>query len=183
MARVGIDLDGVCYDFAASLREFLTSSGIRFKHQCPDALRWEFYEDWGITLSEFLTHCHRGVEAGIVFTHGDPYPGVREAFQRIKAAGHSIHIVTDRSFGREGVSERATRAWLDRHDLPFDSLTFTADKTIVRLDHMVDDKLANYDALEAAGVDVHLLKRPWNRDDKPRKTVLDLLHFAEVVAA
>lgn len=179
--RVGIDLDGVCYDFAGSLREFLVSAGVRFKHQCPNPTRWEFYEDWGFTLKEFLTWCHRGVEAGTVFTHGDPFLGVREAFERIKAAGHSIHIVTDRSFGKHGASEAATRRWLDSHGLPFDSLTFTPDKTVVRLDTMVDDKLANYEALTEAGVRTWLLTRPWNQEDDDRNRVLDLLHYSEVI--
>lgn len=182
MARIGIDLDGVCYDFAASLREYCIQACLRFKHECPDATRWEFYEDWGFSLDEFLIACHRGVEAGVIFTHGDPYPNVREAFDRLRAAGHTIHIITDRSFGREGASEAATRGWLDRHGLRFDSLHFTADKTIVKVDAMVDDKLANYDALDAAGVNVWLHKRPWNKDGVSRRTVLDLLHFSEVVA-
>lgn len=183
MSRVGIDLDGVCYDFGASVREYLIHAGVKFRHECPEPTRWEFYEDWGLSLEQFLTACHRGVEAGIIFTHGDPFPGVAEAFGRIKDAGHTIHIVTDRSFGKAGASERATRAWLDQHGLAFDSLTFTTDKTVVRLDFMVDDKLANYDALEAVGVEVWLLTRRWNAaDPAPRRRVLDLLHFAEVIA-
>ena len=72
--------------------------------------------------------------------------------------------------------------WLHRHGLHFDSLTFSADKTVVSLDVMVDDKIANYDALETAGVEAWLLTRPWNQHDKtPRRRVLDLLHFAEVI--
>jgi len=184
MARVGIDLDGVCYNFSASVERYLF---LRQSHRFPGPFipptRWEFYEDWGLSLVEFLEICHSGVDAGIIFSDGAPYPGVQDAFAMIKANGHSIHIVTDRSFGSQGASEAATRAWLDRYSLPFDSLTFTADKTAVRLDYMVDDKLANYDALDAAGVDVRLLKRAWNQDDQPRRRVLNLLHFAEVVGA
>lgn len=182
MSRVGVDLDGVCYDFSASVREYLTHIG--WAHSCPEPTRWEFYEDWGLSLGGFLDICHDGVDAGVIFSYGDPYPRVREALRLIRAKGHTIHIVTDRSFGTNGASEAATRSWLDRHDLPFDSLTFSADKTVVRLDAMVDDKLANYDALDKAGVDVRLLTRAWNRADDfvPRQRVLDLLHFAEVVA-
>lgn len=182
--RVGIDLDGVCYDFAASVREYLCQHArSHTPDACGDATRWEFYEDWGLTLAEFLDVCHAGAGAGVIFTHGDPYPNVAEAFQRIRAAGHTIHVVTDRGFGEAGASEAATRAWLDRHGLRFDSLTFSADKTVVRLDVMVDDKPANYDALEAAGVDVYLLTRPWNKHHRARRRVLDLLHYAEVITA
>lgn len=180
--RVGIDLDGVCYDFAASVREYLCSMRGYDSSVCPDAQRWEFYEDWGLDLPAFIDVFHAGVDAGVIFTHGEPYRNVAEAFAWIKAAGHTIHIVTDRSMGEPGASEAATAKWLARHGLPFDSLTFSADKTVVNLDVMVDDKLANYDALEAAGVAAYLLTRPWNQHDpKPRHRVLDLLHFAEVI--
>jgi hypothetical protein len=182
--RVGIDLDGVCYDFSASVREYLCNYAAT--HQvdvCQPPTRWEFYEDWGLDLDGFLATCHDGVDAGIVFAHGEPYPNTAEAFHRIKGAGHTIHVVTDRSFGSNGASEAATRTWLDVHGLPFDSLTFSADKTVVRLDTMVDDKIANYDALEAAGVKAYLLTRAWNQHDQtPRRRVLDLLHYAEQIA-
>lgn len=182
--RVGIDLDGVCYDFAASVREYLcNTAGVADADACPDPTRWEFYEDWGLDLPAFLDAFHAGVDAGVIFSHGDPHPNVAEAFRWIKAAGHSIHIVTDRAMGQPGSSERATAAWLNRHGLTFDSLTFTSDKTVVNLDVMVDDKLENYYALEAAGVKSYLLTRAWNQHDAhPRRRVLDLLHFAEVIA-
>lgn len=181
--RVGIDLDGVCYDFAASVREYLCNrEGTHDPEACADPERWEFYEDWGLDLPAFLDAFHAGVNAGVIFSHGAPFPNVAEAFARIKAGGHSIHIVTDRSMGNPGASEAATSAWLARHGLPFDSLTFSADKAVVNLDVMVDDKLANYDALEAAGIRAYLLTRKWNQHDlTPRRRVLDLLHFAEVI--
>lgn len=182
--RIGIDLDGVCYNFSASVREYLRGAAQSYGDgEYPDPTRWEFYEDWGLNLSQFLDVCHEGVDAGVIFTHGEPYPHVTEAFMRIKAAGHSIHIVTDRSFGTGGASEGATRAWLDKHDLPFDSLTFTSDKTVVNLDAMVDDKPANYYALTEAGVPTWLLTRTWNQKHTDiTRRVLDLLHYAEVVA-
>lgn len=181
--RVGIDLDGVCYDFSASVREYLCNRAETHQPDvCTMPTRWEFYEDWGLSLDEFLNTCHDGVDAGIIFAHGEPYPHTAEAFQWIKAAGHSIHIITDRSFGTQGRAEAATRAWLDCHSLPFDSLTFSADKTIVRVDAMVDDKPANYEALRDAGVDAYLLTRPWNQHVPDAARVLDLLHFAEVIA-
>lgn len=176
--RVGIDADGVMYDFAASWAHFL---GIPH----PNPQRWEFYEDdhcGGYTAAEFVNTCHAGVDAGVIFTHGDPYPNTREALQWIKAAGHTIHIVTDRSFGSPGASAAATIAWLRRHDLPFDHITFTADKTVANVDVMVDDKPENYHALEAAGVRAYLLTRAWNKHVPDARRVLDLLHFAEVIA-
>lgn len=182
MSRVGIDLDGVCYDFCGSLREFLHQSGARHRFECPEPTRWEFYRDWGMTTSEFLTWCHRGVEAGVIFSWGDPFDGVPEAFDRIRSAGHTIHIVTDRSFGKAGASEAATRAWLDKHGLEFDSLTFTTDKTVVRLDTMVDDKVENYRALRAAGVKTWMHSTTANQGTLSVDRVDSLTEYAELVA-
>lgn len=177
--RVGIDLDGVCYDFAGSLKAYLMDIG--HKSSYGDPMRWEFYEDWGLTLGEFLDHCHAGADAGYVFAVGDPLPSVQEAFERIKTAGHSIHVVTDRSFGQPGTSEAATISWLKRHGLHYDTITFASDKTIARVDVMVDDKPENYHALTAAGVDAYMLTRPWNQHVEGAQRVFDLLHYAEAI--
>ena len=180
--RVGIDLDGVCYDFAASVREYLCNEiRTHTPELCPEATRWEFYEDWGLALAAFLNVCHDGVNACVIFSHGDPYPNVAEAFNVIRGAGHSIHIVTDRTFGQPGCAALDTIDWLDRHGLEYDSITFSADKTIAKLDAMVDDKPENYAALTAAGVDAWLLTRPWNKHVEGAQRVLDLLHFAEII--
>lgn len=179
--RVGIDLDGVCYDFAGSLRHYLWTVLGRDPETCPDATRWEFYEDWGLDLAAFLDACDLGVDDGYIFAHGDPYPNVAEAFNVIKSAGHTIHIVTDRTFGQPGNAAAATLTWLATYGLGYDSITFSADKTVANLDVMVDDKPENYAALIAAGVDAYLLTRPWNQHVEGAQRVLDLLHFAEVI--
>lgn len=176
--RVGIDLDGVCYDFGASVREYLVQTGARQRHECPDPQRWEFYLDWGLTLPQFLATCHAGVDEGVIFDHGDPFPGTREAIEKIKAAGHTIHIVTDRFFGKWGGSQMATIGWLNRHNIPYDSLTFSADKALVNLDAMVDDRPENYDALDAVGVNVYMLDRPWNAHHYGRR-VYSLAQYAQ----
>lgn len=181
--RVGIDLDGVCYDFSNSVREYVTGAGILAREACGEAVCWEFYESWGLPLNEFLDVCHAGVDHGTIFTYGEPYRGVVEAFQMLRANGHSIHVVTDRTFGSPGASAQATIAWLQQHGLGYDSITFSPDKTVAHLDVMVDDKPENYAALVAAGVDAYLLTRAWNRHVEGAKRVLDLYHFAEVVCS
>ena len=162
--RVGFDLDGVWHDFAASLRTFLLVAYAARPFgdgTYPDPTHWDFWKDWGMTLREFLQACHEGVDAGIVFNH-DPHEGTRDVFDAIHAAGHTIHVATDRQFGTNGASESLTRSWLDRHGLHFDSLTFTADKTVVKTDIFIEDKPENYAALDEAGTEVWLITRPWN---------------------
>lgn len=180
MSRVGIDLDGVVYDFAAGLLAAMRIFGMDTR-PCSPPTRWEFYLDWGLTLEEFKAVCHAGVDRGIIFTHGDPFKGARDALVSLRNAGHTLHIVTDRNWGTQGRAEAATRAYLDAHDLPFDSLTFSADKTVARVDFMVDDKPGNYDALRLAGVRTWLLTRPWNADHPAFYRATSLAHFAQIV--
>jgi FMN phosphatase YigB (HAD superfamily) len=182
--RVGIDLDGVVYNWHASLRQQIMLSTGRPASDFPEPEAWSFWEAWGLTLDEFIDHCEAGVNNGIIFSWGYPFDGVRDALLRIKEAGHTIHVVTDRRAGDPGVAARATASYLSLHGLPYDSLTFASDKTIVRLDLMVDDKLENYDALDAAGVAVYLMDRPWNQaDDRERHRVQSMGEFADAVLA
>ena len=183
--RVGVDLDGVWHDFAGSLRYFLQTSHANKPFgdgTYPEPLRWDFYLDWGLTLEDFLQACHDGVDAGIVFSHGDPNEGSREVFESIRAAGHSIHVVTDRPFGTNGASEAATRSWLDHHGLAFDSLTFSGDKTIVNTDIFIEDKPENYTALDACGVEVWLVNRAWNESFDAERRLNNINEYVGKVA-
>lgn len=183
--RIGVDLDGVCYDFAESFRRYLWDYGYYDKYKVvegePD--KWHFYRDWGMTDEVFVEHCHRGVDAGIIFGWGGPRDAAHDAVNFMKAMGNEIHIVTDRSFGSDPkMSQKNTRNWLESWEFEYDTLTFSADKTCVETDLFIEDKLENYDSLAAKGVDVYLVDRPWNQDySKPRKRVGSIQHFATMV--
>lgn len=178
--RVGIDLDGVCYDFGAAYRHWLEITCQRNAAEMGPATHWYFYRDWGLTDEQFVGTFAAGVNAGVIFAHGQPMPGTDEAFSRIKAGGHSIHIATDRSIGLPGMAASLTLEWLARYELPYDSITFGADKTLLDVDIFIDDKLENYDALDAKGRRVFLRHQPWNLAPGKRR-VADLNHFAQIV--
>lgn len=181
--RVGIDLDGCAADFGFEVRETL----IELNH--PASLHptfhnpvdnWYFYRAWGMDDKEFVNICDQGVDRGIIFSRSPMHMFTKDAFDLIKAKGHEIHIVTDRSFGSK--SEQNTLDWLDRNLLHYDYITFTADKTSVpELDVMVDDKPENFEALNNAGILTYMLTRPWNKHVDTDQRVLDLLHYAEIV--
>ncbi len=161
--RIGIDLDGVVYDFTGALREHVHITTGRSRESMPDPTCWEFYAvDWGMTLDEYLDFARDGVESGGVFSFGVPMSGAVETMTRLKDAGHTLHIVTAR-----GLAPRAfekTCSWLRRHKVPFDTLTFAEDKTVVKLDAFIDDRPKNVDELRAAGVAAFLLE--CNRGDQ-----------------
>lgn len=159
--RVGWDLDGCVIQFAPALRRYLTLREGWTPDRCPDPTRWEFYLDWGMDIDTFTAACNRAADDGALF-RGPAERGAIEAAHRLIRAGHELHIVTDRQFGRPGRSRSLTLLWLLRNAHPYTSLTFSSDKTVVPCDVFIDDKAENYAELRAAGVDAYLLTRPWN---------------------
>lgn len=179
---VGLDLDGVFYPFENSLRMHLLNTRPTLTLQdLPDAIEWNFFYSWGLSLPMFLASCHEGVDAGTVFRQGDPFPDTLPHLERLRTAGCVLHVVTDRFFGSEGVAAAATHAWMEEVDMRVDSVTFSPDKTSVETDFFIDDKIENYDALDAAGVEVYLLDRPWNQHVDSRRRVKSVSEFVDIV--
>ena len=126
---------------------------------------WDWYKDYGWTTEQFVQFCNDGVDEGFIF-RGPEREGFSEAVAKVKSLGHKIVIITDRSFGTTPkASEDATCEWLAEHNIEYDELIFSPDKTTVKTDMFVEDKLANYDALTAAGTFTALINRAWNHVD------------------
>jgi 5'(3')-deoxyribonucleotidase len=163
--RVGFDLDGVLFDFARSVQEYMRSLGLKceWKGEDEGAQSWDFYKQWDLSIDEFIEICDDGVDAGYIFRN-NVHRGSHYALEMTKAMGHDIIIITDRNFGNPKTnSQKATVEWWEWAGFPdYTELHFSPDKTIVHTDTFVEDKLENYDVLEAAGVDVYLVNRPWN---------------------
>lgn len=153
--RIGIDLDGPVYDFVASLADFINWATSRPFSELGPATKWDFYKDWGYTFEEYTQFVKYGVELGTVFGSGMPKSGARGAIRTLHAAGHTIHIVTNRAISPR--AQELTVRWLAKWEIPYDSLTFSNDKTIVHTDYFIDDLPANVDALRAVGVQAFLL--------------------------
>jgi hypothetical protein len=185
MARVGFDLDGVWYDFRKAHSEFEIGRGNA--HCTLEAADpgWDYFDGWGMSLDEWLRSYADGVDAGLILRYGDPLPGAVESSRRLAEAGHTIHIVTDRSVGTDlGSASRATAAWLADHGFVFHSLTFSRDKTVVPVDVFIEDRLQNADAINATGTPCYLINRPWNdQGDDGRLRVDSLDEFVREVEA
>jgi len=183
---IGVDVDGVLYDFIGALREHITGSDD--PEILPFANSWEFYKKWGLTDQQFLNHYSEGVHAGKVLWEGQPYANTREGWDTLLTAGHRIHIITDRQPpGAEEEAMSATRHWLASHDLNPTSVVFSADKThILHLAQdgkrvaFIDDRPENVHALRAAGILAFIMNRPWNQDVQGER-VNDLLEFANII--
>lgn len=181
--RVGFDSDGCLDNFGEGVRETLVAKGLGhlWKSGPTEKPFWNFYEDWGWTFPEFKELVDWGVDQGIIFT-GHWRDGAIDAVQRVKALGHEVIIVTDRAFGSDPLnSQKNTIEAYKNAGIEYDELHFSKDKCCVQTDMFVEDRLDNYDALEAAGVDVYLINRPWNDDDDNRKRIRDVSIYASIV--
>lgn len=160
-----MDLDGCEYDWVEAFRAFAHQHTGRPMHTMPEPTVWNFPTlQWGMSPGEFIEVHEAGVVARAIYLEGDPYPGVVDGSRRLRAAGHEIHVRTDRRIGPPGMALELTRAWLSRSGIEHDSLTITADKNAPFVcDVALDDKPENFLALRAAGCDAFLRDHPYNR--------------------
>lgn len=187
--RVGIDLDGVLFNFGQSCKDYLdaTSRGHLWKSGPTPAPFWDWYKDWGWTSQEFVDFCNAGVDEGYIF-RGNVRDGAVAAMWEIKTNGHELIIITDRSFGSSPViSQTATKQWWKEEAFPdYDEIYFSPNKTIVPTDIFVEDKYENWKALIEAGTRCYLITRPWNetfRDVPEHLRLGDIIEFPKRVEA
>jgi hypothetical protein len=88
----GVDLDGVVYCFTEAMARYIHETTGRPLDELGPATCWEFYEDWGYTLAEFLHFFEDGANARCIFLEGEPMPGALPAIGALKSAGHTIHV-------------------------------------------------------------------------------------------
>jgi uncharacterized HAD superfamily protein len=164
---VGCDLDGVIGDIVQQLVRFCRREhGILLTRK---QIVSENIETCTLIRREQL---HRLFENREFFRSLPLVPRARESLSKLRAAGHQIHIVTDR-FWYAGIHDDTTD-WLIRHRIPFDSVVFArkAEKHDIaeslKLQWFVEDQLSNARLL-APLCRVLLLDRPYNQGDVPAR--------------
>jgi uncharacterized HAD superfamily protein len=157
----GIDVDGPLYNFGESMKVYLRTLGWE-EGRLTDPEHWDFHEAWGMDKNEFYKHFADGVNAEIVFLEGNVDPDALRVLKKLRRQKQKINIVTHR--GKIGnLSEYNTVRWLKRDGIPYDSITFSKDKTIVKNDVFIEDNADNHTALREAGIASFLIDKPWNR--------------------
>lgn len=148
--RVGVDLDECIYPFVKMWRMY---AGVEVR----DAECWNFFELDGYDVPTYLKVYESGVNDRVILRYGQPIEGSIEALHQLRADGHTIHIITDRFVGQH--AQENTEYWLEKHAVPYDSLTYAKDKTVLNVSAYIDDKPANVDAMSNVGVLAFLLDR------------------------
>lgn len=154
--RVGIDLDGVAYDFVGHLKPYAED---QLGGSPLDATKWDFYEDWGLTSASFWDLVKMAHEAARVWHASNPVvPGTKEALEEL-GVDHEIVIVTT----RPEYAGDSTENWLQWNAVYHDELIFAEDKTKWNLDVLLDDAPHNIEQAQAAGIRAIIWDQPWNR--------------------
>lgn len=148
---LGIDLDGVCADFYARMREIAAEW---FEVDIKTLTESPSYglEEWGVAGVDQYTQLHRfAVTQRQLFSTVPPIPGARSTLRRLSDEGYRIRIITHRLFihffHQAAVSQ--TIEWLDRHGIPYSDLCFMKEKDQVGADIYVDDAPQNLDRLRS----------------------------------
>lgn len=168
--RLAVDLDGVCGDYVAAFRAVVACELGVSQRDLPTPTTWEFAEaGWGIDSTEqFLRLHHRAVvdPAWEIFRQMEPMPGVAAALWDLSDRGVHIHVATARMMpGRRTHAKVAgdTQEWLDRHNIPYRSISFVSNKSWVVADLYVDDSPGQIAGLRRAGRRAVVFDQPYNR--------------------
>ena len=175
---VGIDMDGVIYDFAKVFHEYAQN---RMNKELSKPTKWDFYKEWGMLDEQFDEWLIEGVQELRLFNCDAPMENTVEGWNLLKQNDIKIHVLTHRGH----VSYEQTVQWLNRFGLYPDSLHFGTNKGILKTfatDECasIDDYPLYYTKYDRAGVISFLRTQPWNEQMYARR-VKDLLDFANKV--
>lgn len=169
--NIGIDLDGCAFDFVQNflyyLREINWFELNNYIDPGPDYMpsHWDFFTDFGVATEEFGDVMAEGIRDGYVFLDPKgfkdlPILGCTAVLRKFRRHGHTVHIVTHRSFRNGAVEQTVT--WLKKYGIPFDALHFVQDKTVVEVDLLLEDSPENYIASVEAKIPCVLMAHKYN---------------------
>lgn len=158
--KIGVDIDDVIYPWADRAHALCEEAGITGGNTWTC---WSPWLDYGCSKDEWLGVLSRATLTGRLY-HQPPIEGSAAALGRLIDAGHTVHLVTARGqFVHGPIIMADTVVWLREHDMPYTTLTFSKDKTVVPTDWFAEDNLDNHDALVASGSKAVLINRPHNQ--------------------
>jgi 5'-nucleotidase len=162
---LGVDLDGVCADYTAALRDVLAADRGVDPASLPLERSWDFGE-WGLSGAEFERLHQSAVLEHRVFRTMPPIAGAAEVLWRLSDAGVWIRIITHRLYVNWGHATAVadTVEWLDQANIPYRDLCFLGAKPQVEADCYIEDAPHNVTALRASGAHVIVFDQPYNAE-------------------
>lgn len=161
-----LDLDGVACGWVPNFYPWLCAQE---GFEPTDWRIWHHYRNHGMTDAAFVARLTQyAAEGG--FGEQTPTPGITEMVRDLVAAGHTVHVVTD----RPEPAFADTSWWCAEYIPDYTSLTVSRDKTVFKdfgdpTYYALDDRVENVEAMRKAGIFAYLYTWPWNEaSDLPR---------------
>ena len=165
---LGVDLDGVCSDFYARMREIAAEWQERSVEELPAEVTFGLSE-WGIKSPDEYKSLHRfAVTQRGLFSSSAMIAGARRYLRQLSDEGARIRIITHRLFLSyfHSIAVSQTIEWLDANGLPYRDLCVMKEKQQVGADIYVEDSPDNVLALRAAGFFAICFGNSTNREIK-----------------
>jgi 5'(3')-deoxyribonucleotidase len=163
---LGVDLDGVCADFYARMREIAAEW---FEKPLQDLTPDVTYglPEWGIGGPEQYQSLHRfAVSERNLFGTVAMIPGARRVLRRLSGEKYHIRIITHLLFIHyfHALAVQQTIEWLDHFGIPYHDLCFMKEKEQVGADIYIEDAPGNIESLRARGFYTICFANSTNRD-------------------
>jgi len=156
-----IDIDNTLWQFCDALYGKLKKLHGNF----PTTDQWTTFDFWEhyCSVEEFIVAIH-AIHVDQDNDLYQPYPASRDFLVSLKERGYHIIIASH----RENDSRKPTERWLARHQLTYDELHLSSDKTVLfdQAAVVVDDAPHTLMKAVASGAVVAGLIFPWNRTYK-----------------
>lgn len=169
--KIGIDIDGVMLDMQKyildNIPKYFDKHGIEYTTH-PEI--YESKEMFEVSAQDYDAFWAENYLKYVQETL--PREGLCECLEFLKKNGHEIHIVTARAVAPDEkfpveLIERMTYDWLDKHNLVYDEIVFTADKAgYIRendIKVMIEDNPRNIEKIVQA-CDVICYECEYNKD-------------------
>jgi 5'(3')-deoxyribonucleotidase len=161
----GVDLDGVCADFYARIREIAAE----WLDVEIDSLAREVsygLDEWGLAPFGGYERLHRfAVTQKELFRTMSPVKDAPRVLRELSTRGIRIRIITHRLFIKHFHQTAITQTveWLDMHDIPYWDLCFMRDKGAIGADIYIDDSPENLSRFAAQGYRAIIFSNSTNR--------------------
>lgn len=165
---IHVDVDGVLRNIHQELYDKFISVYPKEREVLLEPKNWTFWEIW-----KYFDMSEREFKklwfdkwAHDIYLNAPEMPMARLGLRKLKASGYHVCIVTAQP---NFLTKTLTLEWLRRHNMPYDSILFTLDKTIMSPDAVIEDSLLQVHAIiesaarkKAKPPEIILIARPWN---------------------
>ena len=176
---LGVDLDGVCANFYARMREIAAEWFERDVESLTLDVDYGL-RAWGIQSPDEYASLHRfAVTQRGLFETMPMIDGARRVLRDLSEEGYRIRIITHRLFIRyfHEMAVRQTIVWLDQNGIPYWDLCFMKEKDQVGADVYIEDSPDNLDRLRHRGLHAICFANSTNTHiGAPRATNWDEVH-------